>query len=397
MGSSSIQTRCIREVTPGILPAGNMLVIPWATMPFKSSFTRATPDDVNSHGQSEDNPAEDLQISATGNGDFRFGQRDIPREEVFRNTMTNSVSITSSLIAAVASGNKLTRAAGWGSLAAGDLFWSEGFVTNAPAFVGKVASTYTGSGSDLPLAWPTLVDESAGPSVTVSHLGQLTFGTSLLTSSWEEFNLRSNKGRKFLGLSATQWDLSMDFPGHWRESFTFAGMSAGARLSAQLANATTAATSRRTYNANTNTGDKTVTGSQMGLRYGGSLLANVILKSFKLSVASPKLTEGGAGTLGPQIIDTDGLVTVKLDLKVLRTGTDVDTLMDDAQDPNSEKSVGLGLRDPNGKRVYLWMPKLQPNMGDPDGLKRSGSETVDLSYVARYDSLDSSMRYTMLT
>lgn len=394
MNSASIQARAVREVTPGDLPVGAMQVIPFGTLPFKSSFTRGTPEDVSSHGQAEDNPAEDLQVSATGNGDFRFGIRDIPREEVFRNTITSAVTVTSALIAAVASGNKLTRAAGWGSRAAGDLVWISGFVTNGAAFVGKVSAV---SGSDLTLAWPTLVDEAAGPSVTVADLGQLIFGTSLLTSYWEEWNLKTSKGRKFPGVSASQWDLSMDFPGHWRESFNFVGMLKGERIGAQLANATTAAASRRTINANTNTGDKTVTGSQMGLRYNGALLANAILKSFKLSVVSPKLTEGGAGTLGPQAIGLDGLVTIKLDLKFLRTGTDIDNLMDDAQDPNSEKSVGLGLRDPDGKRVYLWIPKLQPMGGDPDGLKRSGSEMVDISLVGRYDSLDTSMRYAMLT
>lgn len=395
MNSASIQARAIREVTSGVLPAGNMQVIPFGTLPFKSSFTRGTPDDVSSHGQAEDNPAEDLQVSASGGGDFRFGIRDIPREEVFRNTFSSAVTVTSALIAAVASGNKLTRAAGWGSRAVGDIIWVSGFATNgAGGFAARVSAV---SGADLTLAWPTLQDEAAGPSVTVADLGQLIFGTSLLTSYWEEWNLKTLKGRKFPGVSATQWDLSMDFPGHWRESFNFVGMLKGERISTQLANGTTAAAARRIYNASTNTGDKGVAGSQMGLRYNNALLANAILKSFKLSVVSPKLTEGGAGTLGPQAIALDGLATVKLDLKVLRTGTDIDTLMDDAQDENSEKSIGIGLRDPDGKRVYLWLPKMQPMMGDPDGLKRSGSETVDLSYVARYDATDSSIRYATLT
>lgn len=393
MNSASIQTRAVREVTAGALPAGNMTVIPWGTAPFKSSFSRGTPDDVSTHGQAEDNPAEDLQVSMSGSGDFRFGIRDIPREEVFRNTFSAAVTKTGS-ITAVAATNKLTVAGGWGARAAGDLVWVTGLVTNGVSFVGRVASV---SGDDLVFSWPTLQDEGPVANVTVADLGQLIFGTSLLSSYYEEWNTKSSKGKKFPGVSATQWDLSMDFPGHWRESFNFVGMLKGERISAQLANGTTAAASRKTYNANTNTGDKGVVGSQMGLRYNGTLLTNAILKSFKLSAVSPKLTEGGAGTLGPQVLSLDGLVTVKVDLKVLRTGTDVDTLMDDAQNPDSEKSLGLGLRDADGKRVYLWIAKLQPYMGDPDGLKRSGNETVDLSYTARYDATDSSLRYATLT
>jgi hypothetical protein len=400
--SASIQVRAVREVTPGTLPAGAMTVIPFGTMPFKSSFTRGTEDDVNSHGQAEDNPVEDLQVSANGSGDFRYARRDLSREEVFRNTLTPAVSVSSALIAAVASGNKLTRALGWGTLAAGEFIWVNGFAggggNNAAAFLAKIASTYAGSGTDLPLEFPILVNESAGPTVTVSHLGQLTFGTSLLTSAWEEFNLLTSKGRSLFGISANQWDISVDHPSHWKESFTFVGMQKAARLSAQLANTTTAATLRKIFNSNTNTGDSTVTGSQMGLRYGGTLLTDAILKSLKLSVTSPKLTEGGTGTLGPQAISIDGTVTVKLDLKFLRSGSDVDTLMDDALDPNAEKSFGLGLRDGDGHRVYLWLPKVQPYNGDPDGVKRQGSEQVDLSYTARYDGgADTSMRYAMLT
>jgi hypothetical protein len=392
--SGSIQVRAIREVTPGTLPAGAMLVVPFETMPFKSSFTRGQPGDVNTHGQAEDNPAENLQTSATGSGDFRFGLRDLLREEAFRNTITAAVTLTSTAIAAVASGNKLTRTGGWGSRAAGDLIWIAGFVTNGALFAGHVSAV---SGDDLTLDWPTLVNESAGPSVTVSDLGQLTVGTSLLTSYWEEWNLKSLKGRQFPGLSATSWDVSVDDPSHWKESFNIVGMQAATRLSAQLANATTAATSRKIFNGNTNTGDKTVLGSQMGFRYGGTLMTDLIIKSLKFSLTSPKLTESGVGTLGPQSIALDGLFEVKIDLKVLRSGTNVDTLMDDAANPNAEKSFGIGLRDGDGKRVYLWVPKAQPMMGDPDGLKRSGSEMVDFSYVARYDSLDSSIRYAMLT
>jgi hypothetical protein len=392
--SGSIQVRAIREVTPGTLPAGAMLVVPFETMPFKSSFTRGQPGDVNTHGQSEDNPAENLSTSATGAGDFRFGIRDLLREEAFRSTVTSSVSISSALIAAVASGNKLTRAAGWGSLAAGDIVWITGFATNAAAFAAKISAVSSG---DLTLAWPTVVDESAGPTVVVAHLGQLTVGTSLLTSYWEEWNLKSLKGRQFPGLSATGWDVMVDDPSHWKESFPIVGMQAASRLSAQLANATTAATSRKIFNGNTNTGDKTVAGSQMGFRYNGALMTDLIIKSLKFNLTSPKLTETGVGTLGPQSIALDGLFEVKIDLKVLRSGANVDTLMDDAADPNAEKSFGIGLRDGDGKRVYLWVPKAQPMGGDPDGLKRSGSEMVDFSYVARYESVDSSIRYAMLT
>jgi hypothetical protein len=394
MSSSRGQARFIREDTPGVLPAGAMQVIPFGTFGVKSSFTRGTPDDVNTHGQAEDNPAEDLTVSASGSGDFRFGIRDMPREEVFRNTFSAAVTVTSALIAAVQSGNKLTRAAGWGSRAAGDIIWVTGFVTNGAAFAAKVSAV---SGADLTLAWPALQDESAGPSVTVADLGQLIFGSSILTSYGETWNFRTLKGRKHPGLSASQWDLSMTFPGHWRESFSYNGMLKAERISAQLANATTAAIQRRTFNASTNTGDKTVIGSQMGVRYGGSLLTSIILKSLKLSVMSPKVTEGGAGVLGPQDIDTSGLVTVKLDIQVLNQGSDVDTLVDDANDPNAEKSFGLGLRDADGKRVYLWLPKLNPYNGDDDGIKREGKQVVDLSYTGRFDSVDSTMRYAMLS
>lgn len=394
MNSSAIQTRAIREVTQGVLPATAMTVFPWATLPFKSGFTRGAPDDVASHGQADDNPAEDLNITASGAGDYRITLRDQLREEVFRNTYTAGITVTSALISAVAAGNKLVRAAGWGSRAPGDLIWVPGFVTNPAAFAARVSAV---SGTDLTLSWPTLVDEAAGPTVTVADLGQLIFGTSLLTSYWEEWNTKTSKGRKFPGVGATQWDLEMQFPKHFKESFQFMGMTAATRLSAQLANATTAAAVRRIVNANTNFGDKTVTNSNMGFRHAGSLLANIILKTLKLSVVSPKQTEGGAGTLGPQTIGLDGQVAVKLDITALRTGTDIDTLMDASVDPNAENSIGFGLRDPDGKRSYIYLPRMQPFNGDPDGLKKSGSEQVSLSWVGRYDSVDSAIRYANLT
>jgi len=382
MNSSAIQMRRIREATLGTLPAGTMTVMPFSTWDVKSGMTRSTPDNVNADRQQGDGPAEDLQIQGSAASDYLIGVYEGIREEAFCSTYSAAQSISGTTTAAVVSGNKLTRATGWGTIAVGDIVWVTGFVTNPAAFVAIVTSV---NATDLGLDsnFITLVAESAGPTVTVAHAGQLLLGTSMLGASWEQWNTRSSKGRQYSGLGCSGWGMEFTFPKPINQTFNFVGMLKATRLSAQLANATASSPLRRNVNSNTNFGDKTVVNCGMGFRYNGTLLTDLRIEMLKLSVDNPLGASGGAGVLGPQDLDLDNDFTVKLELKCKRKGTNIDTLMDDAVDPNADKSIGFGLRDPDGNRDYFYLESCLPFNGDPDGLKKSGKETVDLTYLCR--------------
>lgn len=380
MNSSGIQVRRIREVTAGTLPATAMTITPFATWAVKSGMTRSTPENVNSDRQQDDSPAEDLQIAGSATCDYRIGIYDAMRAAAFCKEYTAAVSASSALIAAVAAGNKLTRAAGWGTRAVGDIVWVTGFVTNPAAFVAIVTAV---SGGDLTLDTPhgALQDEAAGPTVTVADAGQLILGTSLLTDYWEEWNTKTSKGRKYPGVGVSMWSAEMAFPKPWKQSFNLVGMTAATRISAQLANASSSSALRKVVNSNVNFGDKTTVNSGMGFRYNGALSTDLRIETIKVSVENPLATSGGAGTLGPQDIDLDGDISVKLEITAKRKGTLIDTMLDDAANPDAEKAIGFGLVDAGGNRDYIYLEGCRPYNGDPDGLKKQGKETVSLSYT----------------
>lgn len=398
MGSSArIQLRRIREVTPGTTPGTNMDIVPYATWKASSPITRIQPQNVSADRQPRDNPASDRQVSGQATSDYLYAAYDPEFESAFCAAMAATVAVTATDIEAEDTGNKLIKAAGgWSTLVAGDIVRVTGFVTpNPTTFVALVTSV---TATDLVLAWPDVADEAAGGSITVTYIGRLRLGTTLLTHSYEKLNLSGTKGEHWKYFAVNSLGLTVPEKGLCSLNFGYSGGDATpVRLTAALGNSSNAASTNKPRNCNVHFGAASFPTQGLGFRYGGVLLTDLRIQSLKLTLNNPQLALGGVGSLGPTTLDLDQLFNAMLELTFLRTGDSATDLIADSDDVDTVVPIGFGFRDSDGLRDYWYGPAWQPYNEEDDGLKQAGQEIVSLKFMARYDSVSGSMlQYTKL-
>lgn len=390
--ASQIRVRRLREVTNGTLEAGNMLILPFESFNIDSPITREQGANVTSHRQPLDNPATDMQITGSAKSDVIYSDYDGMYEEGFANTFSSAGSMASTSIVAAASGNTLTRGGGAGSFvsegfAVGDIVKISGYTTNGAVFYGLVSAL---SATVMTLRWPTLVDETA--SITIKHSGQLTLGTSMLTASYERLNMGTTKGKKNLGVGVSQIVWNYPHPNKLSQSFTLVGMSPTTRITAALANGSSAASGNPAYNSNNNIGDGLNPTRGLGFRINDALIPNVRFKNLTITVDNPLSAMGGLGALGPQDIALDGRFNVKLDIEAYRNHADAEALIDYAIDQTSVMKIGFGAVDNLGNVMYWYFHRVQPTDEKTSPVAQSGREMINMSLVGSYDSTHSAIR-----
>ena len=387
MSSSTIEIRWILESTQGTLPAGNMQIIPFENYQYAAPLEREQPGNVSSNRQPVDNPATGFSGSGSGSADVSFLDHDLPIAGVFCEAKQTGVTVTATTISAVASGNTIDDSAnGLGSFAIGDFVQVSGLTTNGALFLARITAAAAGSLS-TDANFKTLVDEAAGSSITIKHSGFFKQGTTMRTCSGEEWNTSSSKGWETNGVGVSGWDYSVPHPSKMTQSFSLTGMSQPNILASQLANASDAASGNGLVNSNVHFGDKVNATAGLGFRYDGSVLSNLRIKDLKISFQNPISLAGGAGTLGPQDAELDGMFSLSVEITFYRNSADGETLLTDAQNPDALKSIGFGWIDGAGNRRYHWIPKCQPRAGSTTGLKQSDREMGTVSFDVRSDSV----------
>lgn len=392
--SSGIQVRKIREVTQNTLPAGSMQLVPFETFKLNGELQREQPGNATADRTVVDNPPTDIKVTGTGKADFSYGDHDSFWEELLCGVVGTPFTITATTISAAATGNKLVGpASSWTGIGDGDMVLVTGFVTNGALFVARVNGAPTSTDLTLDVNWITLVNEAAGPTVTVYHSGRFRTGQTILTSWYETWNTTSNVGDSSGGVGVGQIVLDVPQPNKCTLSVTLTGISS-IEIASRLSNASLQPTGNPLINSNTNFGDKNIPTSGMGFRYGNSgilvptnptLMPTLRIKKFQLTVASPILAEGGAGYLGSVDLSSDKRFDIKLALQVFRNTAAAETIYVDGQNPDSNCQIGVGFRDGKGHRMYLWLPALQPTKAAASGLAQSGREMVDVEYMAKSD------------
>lgn len=394
-GNSGKAVRRILEVTQGTTPATAMAAANFETFKLSGGIKREQAGNVRPDRQPVDNPATDIEVSGNATADFIHGDYDPEMSMAFANTMAAGQTVTAITIAAVAAGNKLTHGTtgAWANFVDGDLVYVTGMTTNGAAWLGRVNGTP--SGFDLPIdpLFKTLVNETAGASITVMHGGRFRLGTSILTYTYEQWHALQVKGFVFRGVGVSQWMLDATLPTRMKQSWQLRGLTR-ARISAQLANATTAANGYPAVGSTSNFGDALNPTFGFGIRYNGSLLSNLRMNSLKLTLDNPLLAEGALGTLGPIDLSLDNLFTVKVDASFLIIGANAETMITDSDNPDAEKSFGFGYKDSQGHRGYFWLPAVQPADGSDSGLQQSGSDEYSLSLVGKYSAVGGMFQYT---
>lgn len=394
-GNSGKAVRRILEATQDVLPAGNMLAANFETFKLTGGIKREQAGNVRPDRQPVDNPATDIEVTGSATADFIHGDYDPEFAMAFANPMAAAQSVTGTTISAVAAGNIIRHGTtgSWVNFVDGDLVYITGFTTNGAAWLGRVNGTPAGTDLVIDVLFKTLVNEAVGPSVTVMHAGRFRLGTSILTHHYEQWHALQVKGFEFGGVGVSQYMLDATLPTRIKQSWQLRGLSR-TRLTAQLANATTAANGYPAVGSTSNFGDALNPTFGFGIRYNGVLLSNIRMKSLKLTLDNPLLAEGALGNLGPIDLSLDNLFTVKVDASFLIIGANSETLITDSDNPDAEKSFGFGYKDAQGHRGYFWLPAVQPADGSDSGLQQSGSDEYSLSLVGKYSAVGGMFQYT---
>lgn len=389
--------RVIAETTQGTTPAGSMLEVPLESF----SFTGQAPDreqagNVSADQQVPDNIPTTRNPQASAASDVLYDHYKLFEAHCCGVAgYTSAITVTATTIAAVVSGNKLTGSGTpWVGLEAGDIVRIDGFATNPASFAAKILTTPTGTDLALDPNWITLLAEAAGPSVTVTHKGRLRLGTLAPTMSVELWNANGVVGQIGRGVGISKWGWELPYPTKLKQTFAFTAITIAA-ISAQLANATTAAAAQYPMNSNTDFGVALTPTFGGGFRYGGALFDGRVEK-LGFEVNKARKTSGKAGTFGPTAQYSDERYSVPLTLGLYRDHADVEAILVDSTDHTTVTSFDWIMADALGRRKAFSFPQVQFSKGDPGGLAQSGEEMVEFALMAKKDPTVGMLQVTLL-
>lgn len=377
------------EATPGSTPAGALQSLVAETLtPSGIGPDRTPTGGVSAQQFTFDNAATTTQTTLALAAPSLYSHLGPFRAACLNQPLAygSPVTVTGTDIAAVVSGNKLTKVAGtWSTLAKYDIVWVSGQTTNGTGYVAMVSGTPTST--DLPLTWKTLSAESAGASITVKYVGRLVMGSTFTTVAIETWHPVGGYGRIYNLVGVSDWTWGFTIPTEPKESFSLTCGMIPVYESSQLVNTTTPAPARYVHNSNQHFGAKLLTGAGMGFRYGGVEHAWPDLRIRKLEhkVTHPVNTSGAAGVFGPVSAYSDGMIKIDFTLEVMRDSVLAETMVNDRETLGTVASIGFGMIDDNGQKLYRWFPALQYVKGSEGGLTQQGEDFLTFPMVAKAD------------
>lgn len=396
--------RRIREVDLGVTPNGS----PWQELPVNtfeanSPIKRGKPKNIAPDSMYKAHPAETIDASGSCNTAFISALPALIelREEACGRLILPAVNITAANIAAVAP-NILQKADGWAGVAVGDLLICRGFNGGGngaefPVLITDIA----GNDAMIDQRIKVLVNEAAGPSITLHRARQYILGPTrqTISATYETFSTDQGRGNRYAGMVPNKWSIKIPTSGVVEESFTFVGSEQGARITA-LSDTTAFATdfAKNELRAGLDVFDFRTpnSNSPFGFNYDGTMYTDAVFTTINKEVSNPNLASRGIGRgLTPQSISPDSMFETKLDITVLRGTLDSDALEDDARDADARVSIGFGYRDIAGRLGYWFYPALEPSDEKNGAVKDAGREEYQLSYMAaRDDVLQSYFTYS---
>ncbi len=264
-----------------------------------------------------------------------------------------AVTVTASTIAAVESGNTITDSGnGFGSLVANQWVYIDGFDTAANNGFFKIVTAAAGQ---ITVSGGTLVDESAGESVTITMGGQIVNSTTLKTFNVErQYTDLSEEFSLFIGVAIDTFNLSVPAEGIVTGNFGILGLEEESK----------SASAGSGYDAVTTT-NAIDTSDDAAKLLESNVSCDMI--EFSLSVSNQLRRRPQVGpqkTPGSGRINTTGTMKAYYENK---------TLYDKALNMTAS-SVALCVQDDAGNGYVIEMPQLKFT----DGKRISGSAETDV-------------------
>lgn len=184
--ANRLQIAYVKESTYGVHPGGAMQIARITSEGLKPDTGYIFSNELRSDRQRADLIRNDIGASGPLNFELSYLTFHDWMEAVLQSTWVSSASIDAADtgIAAVASGNKFTHATAWANTPTAAGLWIRvtGFATAANNGYFKIVSR---TSTEIVVSGGTLVNESAGPAVTILQGGVLTNGTTQSSYSIE--------------------------------------------------------------------------------------------------------------------------------------------------------------------------------------------------------------------
>lgn len=226
----------------GTIPGGNgkTLRLTGETLAATRQFVKSR--EIRSDRQSSDVVLIGIGAGGTIDGELSYGAfDDLFKAVLLSAAWAGAASVTGTNISAAAADNSINSASSaFGSITAGQWIRVTGFTTNGTAFWARVT---TATSAKLVLAGPTLVNESAGASVTVKASDKIQVGTTIPDFVFERKHSDvASVFSDFVGCAFDTFELRMSAQGIITVQFGVIGKDETKNTSTQMGTPTAATT-----------------------------------------------------------------------------------------------------------------------------------------------------------
>jgi hypothetical protein len=380
--SNQVSWRYIRESTAGTTPGTPTMKEVLRTGGSLSGKT----DTVKSNAVRSDRMTQGLfRVGQHAEGslevEMAYGQFDDLLESMLCSAWTTAVAMSATTIAAVASGSHFTDSGSGfvsGNIIAGMWILVGGFATAANNGLFHVATVASGDitvdaritlSTGLYSATPGLVNEAAGPTVTIKSAGVLRNGTTGHSETWEQAHSDVSQFFQFRGMRINGWDLTINAKALVTAKFDMMGMSFD-RTGATIANAVTAPNSNLAFNTTENI---------MGVAEGGAALAEAVM-AITLSSKNNLSMIDAVSHLNPVDLSY-GSMDLTGELKIYLASTS-GTLLDKYIDFTESSQVFVMTNGTSALYYIITIPAYRYSGDLPDAGKLNDQVTATLPFTA---------------
>lgn len=362
------------ETVYGVDPGGNGFEIPYVSETLEAKREAKESDETVASREIADFVQVDAMAEGSIEARIKFGGHDtLWAGALMTSAFAGAATVgPGTTFAAVASGNHITDSAnGFASLAVGDWIQVSGFATAGNNGYAKIATKP--NNGDITISGYTLVNESAGPSVTIKKADAITNGSTLKSFLLERKHADlANIFVNYPGSVIDVWDIKIPLK-------DFLGQSFGFKCKNEVS---AAATLMGTPTAGATTSILSTVTSPTKIYVGGVATSNLIsVLDWNMKVENQLRMREIIGQLG---LDSIGLGDCRVTggLKVyFATHTLSDLFLNDTY-----TSAAILTKDPATGKAYLFeFPSIKFRSNNRSGKGKNTDVIGDMTWGARKD------------
>lgn len=369
--ANTLSSKYIIETTAGVTPSAPFTELPSRGNTLNANINTTTSTTLEPSGQIIDL----VRTNATTAGDITFELKFTDYrpfvESALRGAYSTAVSVSATTISASATDNSINDSGAGFSTAnilPGHWIRVSGFTTNGTTFIAKVVSVTT---SKIVVSHKTLVDEAAGPSVTVKGRSVRNGTTKKTFSIEDQYTDLTNTFVIYKGMQVNTMTLNASSGAIVEGSFGFMGMTTTYSAATASSGTTVSASTSGIMSATANVGT---------IYIGGTAVSGTYFKNINLSTTNNARSLDAVSNLYPIAVNLGSFnatfaVTAFFDSTTLLTKFINGTSF----------SLAYSFFDAAGNYIVIDAPYCKFNAGTLSGKALNSDVMQDLSITALKD------------